>query len=560
MVVQSEVKAQAAARAGARAPGATRLGLLGALVTLALTAAGAPAAAAAIGRHEIYTLPLPSGLTPSSATYTPSGRVLVASTKPGQHGDRDVTLVVMDDDGGAARTIFSQTAPARPKDNGLRYMIFPDNKRIFLGDFVLECARSLDDCGASSLLPVTYPAEVSDGDHIAHRWSEMIVAPDNRHIAWTTLLANFSALVFTGELQKQGASYVIANPRIVSTLDPFVKDPDHPDGVIPQAFRGGEVKQFVHGGGGISLAGGRERDIADSVVQHLASGEMETITNTAGYDETTIFSPDERLGIVMTTRFSPGTDLAILGAMPRPYADSLNMGLNMIAYTYGVTGVRASRPGNIGPALIDIAASKTQDGYMGINLNTQDEWVFRSPMSWRPSGDKALWIEARRGGGPRRVQIVRLPDYKPGPQVAAQTTPSDMPYAVSDMSMVKTYAATSKDVDVKVYGRRSGYITYRRSPGGVIEKTYVDFSDAPGMVYSGCETMQANPRGRSVYVADLTLSGSKPGVMKLKMTFGPITGERPAELILTPDESGEPASRGHTEFGGRRHSVADLVP
>jgi len=520
-------------------------------------AAKSPAPAAAISKYEVYTLPLAEGFMPRSATYTPSGRVLVSSTQ--DEGQRQLTLVVMDDDGRNARTIFSQAVPPRPKDNGIRFMIFPDNKRIFMGDFVLECAPSLDDCGKSTLLPVTYPAEMADGDHIGHRWSEMIVAPDNRHIAWTTLLANYSALVFTGELVKENAGYVIGNPRIVSTLDPFTKDPKHPDGVIPQVYRGGEVKQFVHGGSAISLAGARESDVADSVVHDLATGEMETITHTPGYDETTIFSPDERLGMVMTTRFSPTTDVAILGMMPRPYPDTLNMGLNMLVYTYGVTGVRTSRSGNVGPALIEIAASKKEASYRGINLNTDDKWVFRSPMSWHPSSTKALWMEGLRGGGgARRVQIVRLLDYKAGAAVAAKATPNDMSYAGSDLSVVKTYAAKSHDIDVKVYGRKSGYITYRRTPKGSIEKTYVNFSDENGIVYSGRETMQANPRGRSTYTADIKLSGPKPGVMKLTMTFGPLQGEYPAELILTPDPAGEPTSRGYTEYGGRRLDVADL--
>jgi len=537
--------------------------LISSLVVTAGCSDGIAAQSAAsidpIGRHDIYTLPLDKGFQPRSATYTPSGRVLVSSTR-GDTQQRQVTLVVMDDDGRNARTIFSQVVPPRPKDNGIRFMIFPDNQRIFMGDFVLECAPTLDDCGKSRLLPVTYPAEIADGNHVAHRWSEMIVAPDNRHISWTTLLANFSALVFTGELVKQGEGYVIGKPRIVSTLDPFKKDEKHPDGVIPQVFRGGEVKQFVHGGTAISLAGARVSDVADSVVHHLDTGEMETITKTPGYDETTIFSPDERLGMVMTTRFSPTTDLAILGMMPRPYPDSLNMGLNMLVYTYGVTGVRTSRNGNVGPALIEIAASKKQDNYLGINLNTDDKWVFRSPMSWHPNSTRALWIEGlREGGQQRRVQIVRLLDYKAGAAVTAKPTPTDMPYAVSDMSVVETYAATAHDIDVKVYGQRSGYITYRRTPKGSIEKTYVDFSDENGIVYSGRETMQANPRGQSSYTADVTLSGPKPGVMKLKMTFGPLGGERPAELIVAADAAGKPMSHGYTEYGGRRLNVADLA-
>src|SRR5262245_8185540 len=113
-----------------------------------VTAAQSSAVAAPIGRHEIYTLPLDAGFEPRSATYTPSGRVLVSLTREDarhqQDGQqqREVTLAVMDDDGRNAHTIFSQAVPPRPKDNGIRFMIFPDNKRIFMGDFVLECAPS----------------------------------------------------------------------------------------------------------------------------------------------------------------------------------------------------------------------------------------------------------------------------------------------------------------------------------------------------------------------------------------------------------------------------------
>jgi hypothetical protein len=120
-------------------------------------------------------------------------------------------------------------------------------------------------------------------------------------------------------------------------------------------------------------------------------------------------------------------------------------------------------------------------------------------------------MEGLRGGGARRVQIVRLLDHKAEPSVAAKSTPSDVAYAVSDLSVVKAYAAKSQGIDVKVYGRKSGYITYRRTPKGSIEKTYVDFSDENGIVYSGRETMQANPRGRSTYTAGYQAVGAEAG-------------------------------------------------
>ena len=362
------------------------------------------------GRVIVRTVPMPGGIILHSATYTPSGRVLVSYAKSTGQAPRDIDLAVMDDEGSHFRPIWSGSLPERPKDNGIRYMVFPDNRRVFLGDFILECRISLDKCTAPRVLPVDYPAEVDGGPHIMNRWSEMIVAPDDRHIGWDTLLAGGSGVVvFMGELQRAADRYRIVAPEIVSTLVPFRPDPRHPDGVIVAPMRGGEIKQFVHGGTAISLVGAVRRDVPDSVVQDLASGRVEAITDAPGYDETTIFSPDERLGLTMTSRFSPGTDPAILGLMPRPYPASLNMGLSMFAYVYAVSGVRLERPGNVGPALIDIAASETQKGYLGENLNRDPDWVFFSPMSWHPAGRKGMWIEGHRGDQAKRVRIVNLP-------------------------------------------------------------------------------------------------------------------------------------------------------
>lgn len=517
-----------------------------------------PAVQSSIGRHHVRTLPLNSDIVLSSGTYTPSGKVLVAYAKPGAADERDLNLAIVDDDGRNFRTFFSQRLPERPKDNGVRYMVFEDNRRIFLGDFILECAPSIDACDKSTLLPVEYPREVASGDHIAHRWSEMVIAPDNRHVSWTTLLSNFSAIVFTGELEKNSAGYVIARPQIVSTSDPFKPDPKHADGVIPQTLRGGEVKQFVHGGTALSLAGAVRRDLPDSVVQHLATGQVEAITDTPGYTETTIFSPDERLGITMSSRFS-SADPAILGLIPRPYPASLNMGLSMFAYTYAVTGVRKSRPGNIGPALIAIEPSKTVDGYTGINLSTDKDWVFHSPISWHPGSKKGLWVEGLRGKDARRLQIVELPDYQAGPAVAPQATPDSIPYASPDLSVVPGLAAKSSNIDVKVYGKASGHIVYRRTPSS-IEKTYVNYSDDGRNIFVGREVMQLNPRAFSTYKADLRLSGDKAGAMNLKMTFGPLGGDLPARLVFDKDASGAPLSRGYAEYDGRRLNVESLAP
>ncbi|MFK4870471.1 hypothetical protein [Novosphingobium sp. ZW T3_23] len=162
----------------------------------ALVSAAPVAPVMQVGRIDVATVPFDEGRAIRSGTFTPSGRILVSYADKQDADRRFITLATMDDDGKNLRTFFSQAIPARSKDNGLRFMVFPDNRRIFLGDFVIECSSSIDHCDRPQLLPVTYPSEVADGDLISHRWSEMIVAPDNRHIAWTTLLSNYSAVVF----------------------------------------------------------------------------------------------------------------------------------------------------------------------------------------------------------------------------------------------------------------------------------------------------------------------------------------------------------------------------
>jgi hypothetical protein len=366
-------------------------------------------------------------------------------------------------------------------------------------------------------------------------------------------------------LEKHGQGYRLADPQIISSLDPFQPDPRHADGVLPQPVRGGEVKQFVQGGTAISLVGGGKYYLPDSVVQHLDDGRVEPITNTPGYTETTIFSPDERLGLTMTTRFSEQTDLAVVGLLPRPYPNNLNMGLARYAYTYSVSGVRRSRPGNIGPALIDIAKSKTQDDYLGINLSTDDSWVYESPMSWHPNGKMGMWQERRRQaagntGEGDRIQIVRLLDYAPAATVTVRPWSLNKAYASSDLSLAKKQAEEAHDFDVKVYGRASGYLTYRSTADGTMEKVYHDFSDDGRNVYSGSERMQGNPRGRSTYTADVALKGPTPGEMKLKITFGPLGGERPSQILFENDTSGRPLSLGYAQYGTKRLEVSSLVP
>jgi len=515
-----------------------------------------------IGRVNVDSVPLPEEVKLQSATYTYSGKVLISYKT---ENDIDISdfyhLAVLDDDGSNFRKIFSGLIPTLPKANGIRYMPFQDNTRVLLGDYVLECAPDIDTCERAELVPIVYPSAVDEDPNTTHRWSEIIVAPDNEHMSWTILRADIGAAVAIGVLKRNTDSYSIEKVQFISTLSAFANDPNRPGYLLPNPIRGGEVKQFIRGGNAISAVGGGGNSTPDSVVQDLTSERLTPITRTPGYDETTIFSPDERLGMVMSTRFSEKTDPALFGLLPRPYGTHTSMGLAWSLYTYAVTGVRNFRAGNIGPVLIDIDRSMREEGYLGVQLTTDEDWVYVSPMSWHPDGKRAMWPEMRRGsGGSRmRLQKVELPDYVPQPPVPFERTTDEIPYGVRDVNALQSVDPNAKG---KIAGKHCGYIEYSRVSSGYSGKTeahYVNFSDDGVNFYHGFEKTASDIFGENRYEAELRLTGPKPGEMKVRATFSAVAGPAPLKLLFELDADGAPKSCGYASYGEKTLRIENLA-
>ena len=523
-----------------------------------------------LGRMEISTIPMPADAREITATYTFSGSVLVAF-KTEQDGEvKDYwNIAVTNDDGSAFRTIFFGPVPKHPKANGIRFMVFADNRRVLLGDYVLECDPDIDSCLHATLVPVKYPWEYEQDPRTMCHWSEIIIAPDNEHISWTILRTDIGAAVGLGVLRRDPDGYVIDQAQIISTIRFLEEDKDHPGFLLPQPLRGGEVKQFVWGGTAISVVGAKDGALTDSVVQDLLSGDITQITRTPGYDETTIFSPDERLGIVMSTRCSPKTDPAVFGLLPRPRGGLASQGLIQQLYMYAVAGVRSFRKGNIGPVLINIHRSMTEPGYQGVGLNEEDDWVYHSPMSWHPGGRKAMWMEGFRGshGQQMRVRKVELLDYQPGPVVPARRTPDDIPYGIKGEAAAAQLRNTPRiNAEGKIAGKHSGCIAYTRTgqqpaPAlmGSIQTNYLNFSDDGLTIFNGYEKASYSFMGESVYEADLVITGPQPGEMKLRATFSQASYSAPPKLLFEPDKDGKPKSYGYARYNGIRLNVEDLT-
>src|SRR4029453_11909148 len=355
-----------------------------------------------------------------------------------------------------------------------------------------------------------------------------------------------------GRLVRRGDTYTIEQPQIISALQAFEKDEGREGYIIPQVRRGGEVKQFVRGGTAISLVGKKDGAITDSVVQDLTSGELTQITKTPGYDETTIFSPDERLGMVMSTRGSKKTDPAIFGLLPRPHSYAAE-GLIMFLYMYAVAGVRSFRPGNVGPVLIEIERSMNESGYQGVLLNDPEEkWVYVSPMSWHPSGKKAMWPETLRGssqtegGEQTRVRQVTLHDHRTGDPVPVQKTSDHIPYGIKgEEGRLSLWSPPDTYVEGKIAGRHSGYVDY--TSRDAVQTQYVNYSDDGRTFYDGVERMVRSLEGESVYEADLEMTGAQQGAMQLRATFSEISFTLPPKLMFdaAPDGKHKKIGRAH---------------
>jgi hypothetical protein len=520
-----------------------------------------------LGRIRISTVPLPAHVRSPSAIYIPSGLVFVLFRVAGDAADWWRAAVVRDD-GSDFREIFAGPIPQKRTANGIRHMPFSDGRRMLLGDHVLEAAPGFAAAERVELIPVVYPWDLPNDPLTSHHWSEIIVSPDGERIAWTILRTDMTAVVAMGRLRRDEDQYTIVDPVIISTTDALVPDRARAGWFLARRMLGGEVKQFVHGGTAISAVGDGGAPLTDSVVQDLLTDAVDPITRAPGYDETTILSPDERLGIVMTSRASARTDPAFLGLVPRPHAQLVTMPLAWVVYLYAVDGVRRFRRGNIGPVLIDVERSRTEQGYLGVPLNSADDsWVYVSPMSWHPDGRHALWMEMQRGSGgdlgpTLRIRSAELVDHRAGDPVPVSTTPATPPYAIRGAEAEDLLARTADFVPSgRIAGAHSGHLEFERSSDGrgtwTATSRYVGYSDDGRSVYNGVERSSGSLAGGAVYEADLSLDGEVDGEMRLRVTWSGLgDGTR---LLFGTDEDGRPQSHGFARYGSTVTRISDLA-
>ena len=499
-------------------------------------------------KTHLSNIPLPEDIIIDDGHYMFDGNIFICYKR----STTNFTYFgVISDDGKNFKELYGEEFIVSPLANGIRLIPFRDGKRIYLGDFVFECndtTKNISSCEKGVLIPVNYPEEVVNNNYTYKTWSEMVVAPDNIHVAWTSLNMACGAVNFLGKFKRTENSYEIEESKIISTINFVEPDPTDESILITKIPRGGEIKQFIEGGNALTLVGTQPDEFVKSVYQSLKTEEVYTYSHEPGYDETSILSPDEKLGITMSTRFSPKTNMAIFGLMPRPHCSLVLSKIVESVYTYAVTNVRKYRKGNVGPVLFVKEKSINDPNYHGIDLHdTEEKFVFCSPISWHPSNLKAIWPEVEKGTSNRRLRKLEISNYTPSAYPKIENTTDNVPYAL-DMSEMDNIHFDKK-TNGTIKGKKSGEIIYYNSGFTQIHQTvkitYVNYSDDGKKFYNGEEEFIGDRTSKNVYKSNVILSGSESGQNNFTITFN-----TKSDLIKEETE-------GYASYGGKTIKAED---
>ena len=489
---------------------------------------------------SINTVKLPDNIRNIfHAIYSKNGNILLGYKK---ENDNNTYIGVMDEDGTNLKKLWGGEWKDYYKSNGIRLMPFDDNKKILTGDYILECLPNIDECEKSELLPVIYPNEAVNMPGVYFVWSEIVVSPDE-HIAWSTLSSIYENVNFLAKLQRNEKNYTLTNIQIISTLG-LIEYEDEKKNIFKKTpIRGGEIKQFINGGEALTLAGAGNSALAKSVFQNLVGEENYPLTNFPGYEETTIISPDGKLGIVMTTRFSPKTSSEILGFLTRPLSVYTVSKMNRYAYMYGVAKVRSSREGNIGPAVINITESLSNESHMGYDLH-DDGWIFVSPMSWHPNSKKAMFSEINRKSQEIRIRIVYFDDYIPSKIVENKKTPDSISYAKKLEDLKEPLKTTINGY----FEGKQGIMIFNKTEN-ISRSEYKNYSEDGKTFFNGYEEseyIQNQFVGR--LTSNVTMSGEKKGRMILSIYMNYL-----GDIIY--EQNGKKISYGFVEYNGKNLTI-----
>ena len=179
-------------------------------------------------KYNVTTIPLPEDILIDDGHYLFDGNIFICYKRSTTNF---TYFEVISDDGKNLKELYGEEFIVSPLANGICLIPFRDGKNIYLGDFVFECDdtnKTISSCEKGVLIPVKYPEEVVNNSYNYKTWSEMVVAPDNIHVAWTSLNIACGAVNFLGKFNRVenngNISYEIIDSKIISTIDFLEQD------------------------------------------------------------------------------------------------------------------------------------------------------------------------------------------------------------------------------------------------------------------------------------------------------------------------------------------------
>ena len=179
-------------------------------------------------KYSVTTIPLPGDILIDDGHYLFDGNIFICYKRSRTNF---TYFGVISDDGKNFKELYGDEFIVSDNANGIRLIPFRDGKRIYLGDFIFECndaTKNISECEKGVLIPVIYPEIVSNNNLTYKTWSEMVVAPDMAHVAWTSLNTACGAINFLGKFQREeengNISYKIIDSRIISTINFLEQD------------------------------------------------------------------------------------------------------------------------------------------------------------------------------------------------------------------------------------------------------------------------------------------------------------------------------------------------
>ncbi|WP_329539064.1 TolB family protein [Streptomyces sp. NBC_01358] len=347
---------------------------------------------------------------------------------------------------------------------------FPDGRRAFLGQSVLDCgpfALTSSRCTPQHvrLYPIRWN-NTADGSGNGGSMRELRMHPDGEHLGWssvTTTGGRLDQYSYIGRLEfnpapAKGTPLV---PRYdinrairlydpAQTKQPVHADPKHPGKLVidPRLQAVGELRGFSRDGREVTFIGHpNESANIDVFAADLRTGKVRRLTAHPEYTDPVTSSPDDRWIVALDTR---GSDrqmfLAGMRGIP-PVTDLLT--------TTAVSSVRNNQQRRFfQPFLIDRFGDRGE--YAGQQLNAGDgspgsasdpNWNVRADPEWSPDGTSVVYaqrlVSAPSCGGVNplkcpestepgdrrtRLMIAHLVDRGPSPTRHVAPAPRNVPW------------------------------------------------------------------------------------------------------------------------------------